>query len=71
MPDDLTNKKDEAPSRRQSGAAIGTVRVDIARQEKKTFEAVFKTEEKSFQLMIDDLKFEAARVWDRRRSVIS
>jgi uncharacterized OsmC-like protein len=54
MPDDLTSKIDEAPSRRQSGAAIGTVRVDIARQEKKTFEAVFKTEEKSFQLMIDE-----------------
>ncbi|MGH7798923.1 MAG: OsmC family protein [Candidatus Binatia bacterium] len=36
------------------GRPIGTVRVDITRQEHKTFEAVFKTEDKSFQRMIDE-----------------
>jgi uncharacterized OsmC-like protein len=36
------------------GRPIGTVRVDITHQDHKTFEAVFKTEDKSFQLMIDE-----------------
>lgn len=45
--------KNEQPGR-MPGRPIGTVRVDIARQEHKTFEAVFKTEDKSFQLMIDE-----------------
>ncbi len=44
---------------RRSNEQIGepahrTVRVDIARQEHKTFEATYKTEEKAFQLMIDE-----------------
>ena len=41
-------------SGRMPGRPIGTVRVDIARQDKKTFEATYKTEEKTFQLMIDE-----------------
>jgi len=45
--------KGEQPGR-LPGRPIGTVRVDITRQEKKTFEAVYKTEEKSFQLLIDE-----------------
>jgi len=45
--------KNDQPGR-TPGRPIGTVRVDIARQEGKTFEAVYKTEEKSFQLLIDE-----------------
>lgn len=36
------------------GRPIGTVRVDIAHQDHKTFEAVFRTEDKAFQLMVDE-----------------
>jgi hypothetical protein len=35
------------------GRPIGTVSVDITHQDHKTFEAIFMTEAKSFQLMID------------------
>lgn len=45
--------KNDQPGR-MSGRPIGTVRVDIARRDKKTFEAIYKTEEKAFQLMIDE-----------------
>lgn len=45
--------KGEQPGR-MPGRPIGTVRVDIARQDKKTFEATYKTEEKTFPLMIDE-----------------
>jgi uncharacterized OsmC-like protein len=45
--------KNEQPERVPS-RPIGTVRVDIARQEHKTFEALFKTGEESFRLMIDE-----------------
>ena len=51
MPEDTNTRKENAQTRRQGGTKIGTVRVDIAHQEKKTFEAVYKTEEKSFQLL--------------------
>jgi hypothetical protein len=54
MPEDTKTEKENTQTRRQEGAKIGTVRVDIAHQEKKTFEAVYKTEEKSFQLLIDE-----------------
>ena len=54
MPEDTNTQKENAQTRRQEGTKIGTVRVDIAHQEKKTFEAVYKTEEKSFQLLIDE-----------------
>jgi hypothetical protein len=45
--------KSDQPGR-MPGRPIGTVRVDIARQDKKTFEATYKTEEKTFQLTIDE-----------------
>jgi len=54
MPDDTRNQNENAQAVRQGGAKIGTVRVDIAHQEKKTFEAIFKNEDKSFQLLIDE-----------------
>jgi uncharacterized OsmC-like protein len=44
----------EGPTSKLASRPIGTVRVDIARQEHKTFEATYKTEEKAFQLMIDE-----------------
>lgn len=44
----------EGPTGKMASRPIGTVRVDIAHQEHKTFEALFKTEDKSFQLMIDE-----------------
>jgi uncharacterized OsmC-like protein len=43
------------------GRPIGTVRVDITHQDHKTFEAVFKTEDKSFQLMIDEPEIRGGR----------
>jgi len=43
------------------GRPIGTVRVDIAYQDHKTFEAVFKTEGKTFQLMIDEPEIRGER----------
>lgn len=52
MAEDPAGKSDQPG--RMSGRPIGTVRVDIARQDKKTFEATYKTEEKTFQLMIDE-----------------
>jgi hypothetical protein len=38
------------------GAAgqAGTIRVDITQQVQKTFEAVYKTEDKTFQFLIDE-----------------
>ncbi len=33
---------------------IGTSRIDITRKEQKTFEAVLRTEDKTFQLLIDE-----------------
>lgn len=33
---------------------IGTTRVDIRHVEQKTFEATYKTEDKAFQIMIDE-----------------
>jgi hypothetical protein len=33
---------------------VGTTRVDIRHVEQKTFEATYKTEDKSFQIMIDE-----------------
>ncbi len=52
--------KSDQPGR-MPGRPIGTVRVDIARQDKKTFEATYKTEEKSFQLMIDEPEMRGGR----------
>ncbi len=56
--------KNEQPGRMPS-RPVGTVRVDIARQEHKTFEAIFRTEDKSFQLMIDEPKIRGGKGRER------
>ena len=40
-------------ARRPAAGAIGTVRVDVAQEEHKTLYATYKTEDKSFQLVMD------------------
>jgi uncharacterized OsmC-like protein len=44
----------EKEARRREGSRIGTVRVDVARREKKTFDAVYKTEDRAFEIVIDE-----------------
>jgi uncharacterized OsmC-like protein len=44
----------EAPSATNATSAIGTIRVDITRQQRKAFEAVYKSEDRSFQIQIDE-----------------
>ena len=65
MPD-IQRQKESSQARKQEGAKVGTVRVDIAHQEKKTFEAVYKTEEKSFQLLIDEPEVRGGKGLGRR-----
>ena len=51
----LVNKVKENVSRAPDPKSkIGTVRVDIAHQEQKTFEAAYKTEDKTFHIVIDE-----------------
>jgi uncharacterized OsmC-like protein len=35
-------------------AKVGTIRVDIKRQVQKTFEVIYKTEDKTFQFLVDE-----------------
>ena len=44
----------QAERRDVTGRQVGTIRVDISHQEQKTFEATYKTEEKTFQFLIDE-----------------
>ena len=44
----------KAGSPRRPGEGIGTTRVDYKHLEQKTFEATYKTEDKSFQVLIDE-----------------
>lgn len=37
-----------------SKSSVGTTRVDIRHVEQKTFEATYKTEDKAFQILIDE-----------------
>lgn len=58
MTDDLganASGADEQPQAiSQERASTGTVRVDLVRMENKTFEAVFRSEEASFEFLIDE-----------------
>ena len=47
-------KKQQAGLRDVTLRPVGTIRVDISHLEQKTFEATYKTEEKSFQFLIDE-----------------
>ena len=52
IPKLIEKVKGESP--RHAGGRIGTVRVDVQHQEQKTLEAVYKTEDKAFQIMMDE-----------------
>ena len=41
-------------ARRPAAGAVGTVRVDVAQEEQKTLYATYKTEDRSFQLVMDE-----------------
>ncbi|HEX9879693.1 MAG TPA: hypothetical protein VGB25_05825 [Candidatus Binatia bacterium] len=41
-------------ARRPAAGAIGTVRVDVVHEEQKTLAAIYKTEDKSFQMVMDE-----------------
>ena len=46
-------KKQEATAR-QVKRPVGTIRIDIEHQEQKTFQATYKTEDKTFEFPIDE-----------------
>jgi hypothetical protein len=52
IPELVEKVKGESPKR--PGGRIGTVRVDVQHQEKKTLEAVYKTDDKSFKILMDE-----------------
>lgn len=58
MTDDLTASKPEEamqpPAGGQRRAMTGTVRVDLERQENKTFQARFRSEEATFEFLADE-----------------
>ncbi|MFQ5681943.1 MAG: hypothetical protein ACE5HC_01605 [Candidatus Binatia bacterium] len=46
--------KDQNQPRTGTRPSVGTIRVDIKHQEQKTFDVVFKTEDKAFEVLIDE-----------------
>lgn len=54
VPDLVKVVKERASVRLDPKSLIGTTRVDFKHVEQKTFEATYKTEDKKFDIMIDE-----------------
>jgi hypothetical protein len=54
VPDLVKVVKERATVRLDSKSLIGTTRIDFKHLEQKTFEAAYKTEDKRFDILIDE-----------------
>ena len=54
IPELVEKVKREGSNRPAAGRRIGTVRVDVRHQEQKTLEAVYKTDDKTFKILMDE-----------------
>lgn len=54
VPEHAEATKGRAPARSEGSSKVGTNRIDIQRLEQKTLEATYKSEDKSFQVLMDE-----------------